>query len=260
MNLAFVTSLRAKAMAADWPMHVRLLDRMLASCLAQTNPDVAVVIVGNDRPEIATRDPRVHFIQVDVPLPKREFNDLTVDKVLKVTVGAEWAIAQKFRFLMYADADDLISRRLSAFVADHQDGTGWYFTDGYSHRYGQPFVMRSPDHHLTCGTCAIFRTEALSFAHDPEYRNQRVETVAAIGHTNYVPFLAQRGYPLAPLPFPGSIYLQHADSIATTSEMPSGLDIRGRLRRIKQSAVRLRRFRPLTPAIAREFTIARTAV
>lgn len=258
--LAFVTSFRARALAADWEYHVRLLERTLASLLAQTETGIRVVVVCHEVPDVRIRDPRLHFITVAFPLPRREFNDLTVDKVLKISVGARWAIDNGCRFLMYADADDLVSRRLAAFARRRPDANGWYFTDGFVHRYGRPWVLCSPGHHQTCGTCAVVRTDALRFAPDPVYRGELVETLAAAGHNLYSDFMARAGRPLEPLPFPGSIYIQHSDSIATTLppyDGGAGSALRRRLRAIREVGRRVRRARPVTPSLAREFTIPR---
>lgn len=259
--LAFVTSIRARAVAADWDHHVRLLERTVASFLAQTDPDIQVVVVCHDRPEIRLRDPRLHVIGVEFPPPRREFDDTLVDKVLKVSVGAQWAIAHDCRFLMYADADDLVSRRLAAFARQHPDANGWFFTDGFTHQYGQPWVSRSPNHHQWCGTCAIVRTDVLRFAHDPLYRGESVEAMAAFGHAGYRDFMARAGRPLAPLPFPGSVYIQHPQQHhrgATGAGRGDGSGLRRRLRAVRAAARRARQLRLLTPSLAREFTIQRS--
>lgn len=253
--LAFVTSLRAKALAADWGHHVRLLDRMLASCLAQSDPRCVVVVVYHDRPETQLRDPRLHFIHADLPIPERTFDDMTTDKGLKGTIGAEWAIREGCRFVMYADADDLVSRRLVEFVHRHPDGPGWYFPRGYRYRYGRRWVEVSLDHDLICGTCAIVRSDLLTFAPDAGFRGGRMDTFAAAGHTNYRRFMAAAGHPLTPLPFPGSVYIQHGDN--TVSVLPRGPmpSLRLGARAVRQQLRRLRRLRPLTPALRREFTL-----
>lgn len=262
-DFAFVTSLRARALAADWHHHVALLERTVNSFLAQSDPEIAVVIVCHDRPALKVRDPRVHITSVDFPLPRREFDDMTVDKVLKVSIGAQWAIDHGCRFLMYADADDLVSRRLAAHARQHRDANGWFFADGYAHQYGRPWVSVSANHDQRCGTCAVFRTDALSFAHDPLYRGGWVESVAAFGHTGYREIMAGAGRPLAPLPFPGSVYIQHSDSIVTTREPfgpGDGSALRRGLRAVRDAGRRASRLRPLTPALAREFTIVRSAL
>lgn len=258
--LAFVTSLRSKALADNWDHHVRLLERMVASCLAQTDADVRVIVVCHERPALSLADPRLSIVEVDFPLPRREFNDMTVDKVLKISLGAERAIAAGARFLMFADADDLVSRRLAAHAAAHPGANGWYFTTGYVHRYGRPWLTLNRDHHLLCGTCAVVRADLLEFGADAAYRGGRVNTLAAIGHNLYAGFMRERGHALEPLSFPGSVYIQHGESTVTElSPAAADLTVRGRLRRLRRAVRRLRDVRLLTPALAREFTIERVA-
>lgn len=259
--LAFVTSLRAKALAHDWAHHVRLLERTLASFLAQTDEHICVIVVCHERPVLSVCDSRVQFIEVDLPLPRREFNDLIVDKVLKISVGARRAIDDGCRFLMYADADDLVSRRLASFARAHPEANGWYFPKGYSHRYGQPWLKRSHLQYMLCGTCAIVRTDLLRFEYSAENRGGWVNTLAAAGHQEYHSLLAAQGHPLAPLPFAGSVYIQHADSVVTTLP-PATLSGRGWrevLRPVRATVRELATLRPLTRELAREFTIERAA-
>jgi len=260
--LTFVTSIRAKALATNWDRHLRLLERTLASCLAQTDPDIPVNVVGHERPAVRVSDPRLRFIEVDLPLPRREHAELVIDKVLKISVGAQAAIDEGSRFVMYADADDLVSRRLASFARESSDANGWYFPDGYSHRYGQPWLKRSHEQHLVCGTCAIFRADLLQFAHSAEYRGGWVNTLAAAGHNEYQAVQLAQARPLAPLPFPGSIYIQHGDSLATmvTPEGETGAAWRVALRSLRRAARELATVAPLTPHLAREFTIARAAL
>lgn len=258
--LAFVTSIRARALAHDWAYHVRLLDRTVASLLAQTDPNIRVVVVGHDRPEMASADPRIHFIGVDIPLPKRDFDDMTTDKGLKIAIGADWAIAQGCQFVMFADADDLVSRRLAAFALQRPEANGWYIKEGYSHQYGQPWVTRSRNHDQTCGTCAIVRADRLEFVNDPGFRGGRVTSFSfGRGHADFRDVMANAGHPLAPLPFPGSIYIKHPDSIVTT-RLPSTTapTPRERLQAGRRAWHTLLDSRPVTPALAHEFTIRRS--
>jgi len=122
--LTFIISMRARALSQDWGYHTWLLERTLDSILAQTNPEFDVVVVCHDIPEIPqAKHAAVHMLKVDFPLPRRENSDMTVDKVLKISRGVEWAIARGSDYVMYVDADDLVSRHLSEFVATHPKET-----------------------------------------------------------------------------------------------------------------------------------------
>jgi hypothetical protein len=256
--LAFVTSIRAKALADDWEHHVRLLARSLTSFLGQSQPDVRVVVVCHDVPRLPQLDdPRVHVIEADIPLPSRVHADLVRDKVIKVSLGARWAIDAGCRFVMFADADDLVSRRLNAQTLLHPSANGWYFDAGYVHQYGQRFFLRSREHHLLCGTCAIFRSDLLRFERRADYRDAVVSRVAAEGHAEFVREMRDAGTPLAALPFPGSVYIQHPHSLATMTFQQAGARAwwKAGLGRVRDGLRQAQRLRILTPRLAGEFSL-----
>ncbi len=266
--LTFIISMRARALSRDWDHHCRLLQRTLDSILAQTNPEFNAVVVCHDIPDIPqAKNAVVHMVTVDYPPPQRNNDDMCRDKVLKISRGVEWAIARASDYVMFVDADDLVSRRLSEFVAAHPESNGWYFHTGYSHRYGERWVRKHMPHHLICGTGVIVRTNLLRFANSDFCRGENANTLAAAGMENYLGLLAAQGAPIQPLPFPGAVYVLHADS---TSEVPGGSGYRlggagtprPLLRRVlswgKQTAKKLPKIVPITRTIRAEFTIPKT--
>ncbi len=261
--LIFVTSLRAKALAKDevhWRRHVWLLEQMINSCLAQTEGAVKLVVVCHDLPETSWQtDSRVHFIQTNIPHPKREFWDMTVDKGIKISIGAKWALSQGARYVMYADADDLVSNKLAAHLKQNTDAPGWYFDSGYAYKYGDNWLLHRRDQHLKCGTCAIFRAEMLQFEKQDDYRGCEVEILAAKGHNMYFSAMQERGHHLRRLPFPGSIYISHPDSTISLWNQGSGVlpvpVVRRALGLLKMAALQLPHMRPLTTRLKTEFGI-----
>lgn len=259
--LTFVTSIRARAVAADWDHHVRLLERTLRSCLAQTDPEVRVLVGCHDRPSVGIDDPRLEFLALDLPVPRHDHAEMVCDKVLKISAAAQKAIADGSRFIMFADADDLVSRRLAWFARQHPDANGWYFSEGYSHQYGRPWLTRTRHHHLLCGTAAVLRSDLLRFAHSDEYRGGLVNTLAAAGHHEYAAILGAQGHPLEALPFAGSVYIQHDGSLARLAHTTATVaPRRPALGRVRRAARDLAGLRPLTPALTREFTIERSTL
>src|SRR5207248_11018267 len=104
--LTFIISMRARALAQDWDYHTWLLECTLDSILAQTNPEFNVVVACHDIPEFPqAKNPAVHMLQVQYQLPQRNFEDMLVDKVLKLTSGVDWAIARGSDYVMFVDAD-----------------------------------------------------------------------------------------------------------------------------------------------------------
>lgn len=262
--LTFIVSMRARALSNNWGYHTRLLEKTVNSLLAQTDPRFDVVIVCHDVPEIPPH-PKVHMLPVTFPFPpRRTFDEMCIDKVLKISAGIDWAVARGSDFVMFVDADDLLSRRLSGFVAEHPCANGWYFYDGFVHRYGERWVRTHAPHHLICGTGAIVRTNLLRSAPSEFCRGEMANTLANAGHDFYISHLAEQGTPIERLPFAGAVYILHADS---TSEVPGGsgyrlggaADHRPLWRRTlswtKQAALRLLTLRPITPAMRAEFTI-----
>src|SRR5882762_11214635 len=125
--IAFITSFRARALAQDWDHHVLLLERSVRSMLAQTRGEFYVVVACHEIPDtLLAQEPRVHFLPVNFSPPIRNNDDMCVDKVLKLSAGAAWARAQGCEYVVFNDADDLVSNRIAGFVADHRGENGWY--------------------------------------------------------------------------------------------------------------------------------------
>lgn len=261
--------MRARALAADWRYHTWLLEKTLDSILAQTHPAFEAVVVCHDIPDIRqAAHPQVHILPVDIPVPARTNDDMCLDKVLKISAGVEWALKRGSDYVMFVDADDLVSRRLSAFVAAHHGANGWYFHDGFVHTYGERWVRVDAPHHLVCGTSAIVRADLLRSAPSDFCRGAVVNTLADAGHNLYEKHLAEGGTPIAPLPFPGAVYVLHPDS---TSQVAGGAGYwpaaagerrpgwRRTLRRVRQAARRIGTMRPITPRLRAEFTIPSTS-
>lgn len=264
--LTFIISMRARALSRSWAHHTWLLQRTVESCLAQTHPDFEVVVVCHDIPEIPQAGhPKVHMLPVSFRIPERNNDDMCVDKVLKVSRGVEWAMERRSDYVMFVDADDLVSRRLSGYVAEHNGANGWYLYNGYVHTYGEKWVRTHQPHHLICGTAAIVKTSLLRFAPSEFCRGEVANTLANAGIDFYLPHLAEQGTPIEPLPFPGAIYILHPDS---TSEVAGGTGYRlggtfkprplwkKILGPLKRAALTLPTLRPITPHLRAEFTIS----
>lgn len=255
--------------------------------LAQTNPNFRVVVGCHDIPDIPQlQHPQVHAFRVDFPPPERNNDDMCLDKILKLSHGVRWAQEQGASHVMFVDADDLVSNRLSAFVDSHRNGNGWYFDRGYKYFYGDRWLAKQQPHYLICGTGMIARADVLPFSdepaatlHDrwgdaarnklrthPDFQRETINILAAQGMAGYCSSMERWGYPLSPLPFRGAVYILHDDS---TSEVAGGdgfqraTNFAGRpawreaLSQVKRGAQWLRAAQPLTPALRREFTIPR---
>jgi hypothetical protein len=275
--IAFLTSFRARALAREWDRHVLLLNRAIGSMLSQTRGECCAVVACHDLPESRYRDhSRVHFISVDFAPPERNNDDMCVDKVLKLSAGAKWAIDRGCEYIVFSDADDLVSNRIGAYVDDHRGENGWccsseiFYTLGG--RLARFFRMQAP----AAGPCVIVRADLLQFAFPPfaghwadliraggedhylkllERRAARVNTLAAVGHNHYLTLMKLEGHPLRSLPFPGNVVINHNDSMSFVEGGAGSfqpLSLRTRAKRFLQF---LPSMRLMSPSLRSEFSV-----
>lgn len=284
--LAIVTAFRSRLLANDWHYHVWLLERALDFILSQTNESFVVAVVCHERPKLSRGShPKVHFLPVDFAPPQRDSDDMCVDKVLKLSVGVEWALSKGCDYIMFTDADDLVNRRVSEFVATRGDEIGWYTPYEFFYSYGSRWVRKYTLGEMASGPCVIVKSSVAKFATVPftgrwldiiiaggearyvellSGRNRRVNTLAAVGHMNFRRLMAAEGDALLPLPFAGNVVINHFDSMSwvpggagsrlSTKPVTSGT-LRGQLGRLKRAGMLLPSIRPLTRGLSTEFTV-----
>lgn len=276
--IAFCTSFRARALANDWAYHVWLLERVVHSMLAQTRGEVQVVIACHDVPESRPLhdDPRVAFLPIDAEIPRRDFDDMIADKVLKLSAGARWVAARgEADYVAFNDADDLVSDRIGEFVAAHPGGSGWYTTSQRFYTYGGRLMRLQRIGGGAAGPCVIVRRDLLTFGRPPfsgawfdlvhgggedryleflSRHRREVCELAAVGLGHYRAFMAAQGHPLAPLPFAANVVINHKDSMSTTGGT-HGYQLLSSLGSLKRSLRWLPSLRLATPAVRGEFHI-----
>jgi hypothetical protein len=261
--LTIITSLRAKAVASDWQHHVRLLESALDSMLANTG-DLRILVVCHDVPEIEhVRNSKITFLATDAPVPARTHDEMCLDKLIKLSVGTQWALERGTDYVMFTDADDLVRRSITAFIEQNRGAKGWYNRIQYFRGSGRWWLRkhRTPKGFST--SCIIVRADLLEFVEPPfppspwldiltpypddlaKYTalKRPINTLATVGHHNYVRFLAQRGHELQELPFAANIIITHYDSTSQLEDAPENIapiqsPKRSRLRAIAGSAKR----------------------
>ena len=245
--LAFITTLRHPHNSNDYREVERIFSQSAASWLRQSHPDIALVVVANRRPPLPD-DPRVHYAEVDfappsdVNGPRTGIAAVLRDKGTKNAIGVAVARALHARHVMFVDADDFISRRLSAFVAENPEAPGWTITQGWRVNVERRTARRQGDFHLNCGSSHIIRTDLLpaipggaAATQDELYTSLGEDVERIFGSHMHL----HDDFPLAPLPFPGAMYR------VGTSESHSGNALGGW-------------GRPITARLAREFTVSAT--
>ena len=263
ITLTFLIPVRHPANSADWARLKANLTQTVRSIAAQTHSDWRGIIIaneGSDLPELPER-----FSVEWVRFPPNELHDLgsgsreqildafRLDKGRRVLMGM--LRARDSRFFMIVDDDDFVSSRITQYAADHPQANGWIIDMGYVWNDGGSILYRHPALNHVCGSSLIIRSDLYrlpeSFeAATPEYIKEMLGSHRRIGA-----LLAERGTPLASLPFPGAIYrVGHSGSHSQTPPILRKYVLnRQTLRRPHQIVTNLARLRLVDGAAKREF-------
>lgn len=253
--------LKRRAAAKDWTVTSRLFDRTIRSVCNQTTDRFHVLVVCTERPDTTFTHPNLHYLEVDFPVPVPEYGPRVDDRAKRVVAGLLALDHPAITHVMSVDADDYVSRRLAAFVADHPTDNGWYVDDGYELAEGSRFVRhRTTGFFTRCGSCNIIRRDLFTLPGAVEEYHAMTGYDRFLGGHPYAPGdLAARGHPLRALPFPGAIYHRDRSGESVTKQET----LRAKLARNPREILRIgrnavmapRELRPLTRALRLEFGI-----
>ncbi len=136
--LTFVIPVRHPANAANWKALKDNLSATARSIAAQTHSGWKAIVVANAGADLPPLPAGFDVARVDFPPnPLHELGfsteearlTLGLDKGRRVLAGMLAAGATGY--FMVVDDDDFVSRRLTAYVAKHFGGPGWYLREGY---------------------------------------------------------------------------------------------------------------------------------
>ncbi|MFN3218526.1 MAG: hypothetical protein ACE367_18680 [Acidimicrobiales bacterium] len=248
--LVFVTSVRHPHNSNSYDRVWKLLSETITSVTNQQDDRYEVVVVVNDDrlPPLPTplRHPKVHVQPVGFPPPSPIAAAATDMASIRVDRGAKYAIgllaAERFMpdHVMFFDADDFVSRRLSGLAASDPNAPGWVIREGWW-LIGRR-VMAVDRFYTRCGTCNLLRYDVLrselARTLSPDASLEAIlETVDpdflrfVLGsHKFAVSAFEEAGIPLATVPFRAAIRnLQtgenHSDLLA---DPPSAMDVKAR--------------------------------
>jgi len=201
---------------------------------------------------------------------------MCVDKVLKLSAGAAWARAQGCEYVVFNDADDLVSNRIAGFVADHRGENGWYCPCEMFYTHGGRFMRFFDIPAPAAGPCVIVRASLLQFTKPPfsgawtelviahgesNYlgllgrRGEVVNTLAAVGLEHYREYMTNGGHPLKPLPFPANVIINHHDSTSFVSGGVGSYQLGGFRTGLRRFFRSIPSVRLMTRSVRREFLI-----
>ena len=261
--LTFVIPLRHPQNAPDWGALKHRLAQTLRSIAAQDDPRWRAIVVANAGADLPELPRRFLHAQVDFPPnpmfergdnPLEAFRDACrLDKGRRVLSGI--VAAGKAGYVMVVDDDDLVSRRLTGFVADHAGKSGWYVEKGYLWSDGGKLVYQYADFSTFCGTSHIVRADLYDVAPGRPLPDSTLVRALFGSHIFIRDYLAARGRPLAPLPFPGAVYrIGHTGAHSKSPGLLRQVFFkRELLRHPLQGVQRLSGLRLLGPTIRRQF-------
>jgi hypothetical protein len=255
--LTFIIPVRHLSVEDD--SRLDLMMQTFRSIAAQQSPDWKAIVVANRGAELPDLPPKFDVVAVDFPyrpLPSPEvdleamYNAIRDDKGARVRAGV--AAAGPDGHIMVADYDDLVSRRLAGFVAQHHVDPGWYIRRGYKYD-GSTWLQTCPHFDMHCGTSLIVRADLLQPPTDADELPGFIRF--SIGSHKFLRGqLAENGTPLRPLPFEGALYrVGHAQSSVGTRSFRRQLTLRSTITSPRRTFRVFRRLRRLTPRLKDEF-------
>ena len=257
--LVFIIPVKSQKVATSWSELCKLFDRCLRSVCNQTSENFRVVIVCNEKPQKYFYHPNVTYLEVNFPPPNDDYGAKVDDRAKRVVAGLLAVKDLHPTHVMSVDADDCISRKIAEFVNQYPDSNGWYVNSGYEYEEGSSKVsMRHQDFHKICGTCNIVNYRLFSL---PE-KMMPYEELAGYdrflgGHPLAKGDLAERGTPIAPLPFPGVVFVRDraGESVSMQESVLAKWKRNPRevLRGFKKTLMAPLNERPLTNEIRQEF-------
>jgi hypothetical protein len=261
--VTFIIPIRHPQNAPEWARVQARLAQTMKSIASQKHGDWRAVIVANHGAELPQPTAGFHIERVDfMPNPLHElesanreavYEAVRLDKGRRILKGM--LAAGESRFFMVVDDDDFVSCRLVEFVARSPDANGWNVAVGYRWTDGSRLIYRLSNFMNICGTSHIVRSDLFQLPNAFEDAAEPYIKEMLGSHVKISGILANRGAPLAHLPFPGAIYrVGHAGSHSQSrGVLREHVFNRGVLRRPVSLVRNLSRLRFLTSSLRAEF-------
>ena len=212
--ITFVIPVRHQSNSKNWALLKANLTQTIASISAQTNPNWKAIIVANEGADLPSVPDGFEIVRVDFPpnnmheqqgQDKEAFYDaFRIDKGRRVLKGM--LHVRDTAFYMIVDDDDFVSNSLVSYVAQNQHANGWKINDGYVWGDGGKLLYIHHDFANYCGTSLIIRSDLYSLPDSFKAASDEYIKTMLGSHVKISKILADRGKPLASLPFLGAVY------------------------------------------------------
>lgn len=224
-TLSFVTTIRHPLNSKDYARVERYLKNTLDSVQAQICKNFQIIVICNQIPPFHTDFPDVKFLKVDFPPPFEQRSATIEQDAIRIDRGTKHAIALLYikksapsKFVMFFDADDLLSNKLSSFVEENHDNPGFFMEHGYSMKLGSDTFDFLNEFYKVNGNANIVRVSDLPIPTDRLSINSCQEDILRELNQDFIFFIlgshkftkdwmAERRIVMKPVPFPGAIWI-----------------------------------------------------
>lgn len=219
----FLIPLKSKHSSSNWSKVQTLLNNTLTSICHQSSDQYKIALAVHDVPDIDLPDQmkkKIELIQVQYPEPDHNLHERRIDKHYKKRHLAHYVYEQGGGNMMFVDADDFVSKKISLHVDQHPDEHGWYIADGYEYHMDSGKIKRAPKFDKFCGTCGILNLKKADLPTSVPFEGYESRDRVYLfdhGHNTWVNKFAEIGRPLKKLPFRGAMYTLNTDE--NTSQM-----------------------------------------
>ena len=162
--VVFLISLRHKDSAKDFTTVEYFLSLTLQSICGQTDGNFKVIVVCNEKPNVAFHDERVHFHVVNFPAPlntapaesKEVVAPKFVDKGTKYMSGLLYAKQFSPSHVFILDSDDWVNINLVKYLHSQPKQPVWYVNKGYFVNFPSKEYKRRSGLCRYCGSTFIY--------------------------------------------------------------------------------------------------------
>lgn len=182
MPFYFCIPLKSKQTASDWLLVENLFNKTIKSIYNQIADDYKILVACHEKPEIHMKvDSRIEFLLADYEPPKKidksidgkvQEHSRMLDKTEKKDMLASRVKEYGGGYVMFMDADDIVSNRLVAYVQNDNNVFGYIIKRGYEYSYKSSKIKYEFLFHRICGSSLILRLSENDLPSDEDIKNR----------------------------------------------------------------------------------------
>lgn len=182
MTFYFCIPLKSKQTSSDWQIVESLFNKTIKSIYNQIADDYKILVACHEKPEIHMKvDSRIEFLLADYAPPKKmdksidskvQEHSRMLDKSAKMDLLARRVKEYGGGYLMFMDADDIVSNRLVEYVQNDNYAYGYVVKRGYEYNYKSSKIKYEFWFNRICGSSHILRLSESDLPSDEDIKNR----------------------------------------------------------------------------------------